>query len=168
MKNRKNRNIRFILCLALAAVTVCAACAGVTGAYFTTYTTARGGAAVYALSKIDIPEENVTNLEKDITLHNDGTHECWARVLILCPEGYGIRLVDGTGWSHTAGDDYWYYNSVLPAGATTGHALKVWINVPEGAQEDFNVVVIEECVPVQYAENGDVLPADWNLAATRE
>ncbi|MFR0951711.1 MAG: hypothetical protein ACLSGK_02295 [Lachnospiraceae bacterium] len=59
------------------------------------------------------------------------------------------------GW--TAGDDgYWYYDEVLPAGKETKTELNIKYTFPSGDDkpEEFNIVVIQECTPVLYKEDG--------------
>ena len=75
---------------------------------------------------------------------------------------------DGTQW--TIGDDgYWYYESVLPAGETTKQELNISYQFPsgDGKASEFNVVVIQECTPVLFDENGNAY-ADWNHAVTAD
>ena len=169
MKNMLSRRRVISVALAILALLLLAvSSAGIVHAYFTTYTTADGSHTVFAWSEVEIHEQ-VSNLSKSIQLQNTGKHECWARVLVLYPEGYSITKTSGNGWSEAAdGSGYWYYNSILPAGATTPVALTVEIQVPgkvseEDLQKEFNVVVIEECVPVLYNEDGTPKPADWSL-----
>ena len=155
-----------LLCSALVLVMILTASSGVTGAYFTTYTMAKGGATVHAGAEIDVPKEEVNPMEltKDISLTNIGTHDCWARVRIIWPEGYDVSdIYLSRRWEHTEGDEYWYYTSILePGESTPEHSLKVKIKVPYGAQEDFNVVVIEECVPVLNYTNPEYTDAIWD------
>ncbi|MDO5445343.1 MAG: hypothetical protein Q4F31_06975 [Eubacteriales bacterium] len=169
MNKSVSRSGRLTVVLAvLALVLLVASSVGIAHSYFTTYTTADGGHTVFAKSQIEI-HEGVKNLSKSIQLENTGRHECWARVLVVYPEGYKVTKSSGTDWSEAAdGSGYWYYNKILPAGATTPVALTVEIEVPdtvsdEDLQKQFNVVVIEECVPVLYNEDGTPKPADWSL-----
>ena len=169
----KNKLQAFILCSALVLVMILTASSGVTGAYFTTYTMAKGGATVRAGAEIDVPEETVdpVNLIKDISVENIGKTDCWARVRIICPEDYKVIWTRDPIWQHSDGDEYWYYTSILRPGETTrgqGHPLRVQIDVPDGAQEDFNVVVIEECVPVLNYTNPEYTDAIWDKPAKVE
>ena len=61
-------------------------------------------------------------------------------------------------WSQ-GDDEYWYYSEIVPAGGKTS-VLNAKINVPADFEDDFNVVVIQECTPVQFDENGKAY-ADW-------
>ena len=62
---------------------------------------------------------------------------------------------------------YWYYDDVLPAGKTTEQELNITYKFPEGNDkpEEFNIVVIQECTPVLYKEDGTPY-ADWNHVIT--
>lgn len=58
---------------------------------------------------------------------------------------------------------YWCYDDVLPAGKTTEQELNITYKFPEGDDkpEEFNIVVIQECTPVLYDNDGTPY-ADWN------
>lgn len=140
-------------------------------AYFTTYTEVSGRRTVHARTELDIVED-VSGLTKSITLKNTGKYECWARALVLYPDGYTLRISDEAAayWeARPAENGTWYvYKDVLPAGGTTAAPLVVGIEVPgnvpyEELKKEFNVVVISECVPVLYNENGSARIADWDL-----
>lgn len=100
--NKKN------LCLAAAALTLTAGLSvGSAMAYFTTYATASGGGTVSLGSTTIIPEEEVVNMEKRISVKNTGDYECFVRVKVLAGDKYKDGLVftpdaEGT-WS--IGDD---------------------------------------------------------------
>ena len=70
------------------------------------------------------------------------------------------------GWTD-GGDGYWYYNDVLQAGQTTEKELNITYKFPSGDQkpEEFNVVVIQECTPILYDEDGNAY-ADWDNVVT--
>ena len=160
MKKLDWKRILFCAVALIAAGMTAAGSAGVTGAYFTTYTTVSGTKRVYAEPEIKkIPDEDVENLEKTIYVENLGDQPCWARVLIVCPEGYTVSKTGGNSWHLENG--YWYYSSVVPAHGSALETLKVEIQVPSGSKEDFSVVVIEQCVPVVYRSDGKTEPADW-------
>ena len=52
---------------------------------------------------------------------------------------------------------YWYYDKVLPAGKKTETELNIKYTFPSvnDKPEEFNIVVIQECTPVLYDENGN-------------
>lgn len=135
-------------------------------AYFTTYVSSGGGGAVSLGTSTAIHEE-VTDMTKHVQIENTSENDCFVRVKVFT--GTTVSYApEGDGW--TEGEDgYWYYGSILEgrrADAETGpmtSVLDVKIEVPEGFEEDdFNVVVIQECVPVFYDDNGEPY-ADWNV-----
>jgi hypothetical protein len=58
----------------------------------------------------------------------------------------------GAGWAEGA-DGYWYYSGIVPAGGKT-EELTVSIQPKDGLAQDYDVIVIQECAPVLYDENG--------------
>ncbi len=128
-------------------------------AYFTTYASAGGGAALSLGHSTEI-EENFENWTKDIVITNTGNVDCYVRVKVLAGSQFTIDF-SGDGWSDGE-DGYWYYaNSIAPDEATG--SLLAAITLPEDFMEDFNVAVVQECTPVQYDADGNPYP-DWDLA----
>lgn len=136
-------------------------------AYFTSYTPSYGGWTLYDRTEIEIHEQ-VKNMEKSVSVENTGDVPCWVRTLLVAPVGYTLS-VSGSDWVERGG--FWYYTQPLPVGASTpapdsGSSLKVGITVPDVGrdelQREFNVVVLSECVPVTYNENGKPDPATWD------
>ena len=118
-------------------------------AYFTTYASAKGGYELQAGTETEI-EEKIEELTKHIRIVNTGEGDCL------------VRVKDNSGKWSLGGDGYWYYQDVLPPGETTGE-LAATIEVPEGMEgmmDSFDVVVIQECVPVFYREDGTPY-GDW-------
>ena len=80
-------------------------------------------------------------------------------------EPFEINYTDvggGSGSWSLGENDFWYYSGILAPGETTG-ALDAKIEVPGDYDKDsFNVVVIQECTPVLYDENGSPY-ADWSM-----
>lgn len=138
-------------------------------AYFTTYVKAKGGYEITLGSETEI-EEKVKDMTKEITISNTGKTDCYVRVKVFCGSQLDIKFsgaVDNKGNDYwTLGDDgYWYYKDVLPAGSKS-EVLKAKIEVPEDYKDTFNVVVVQECTPVQYNADGtavDPAKADWNV-----
>ena len=115
-------------------------------AYFTTYATAGGGVKMNMGFTTTVPDEKIDEKGKHVTIINKGDYDCFVRVKAFAPVALTYLAPDG-GWQ--AGDDgYWYYES------------------DEKASE-FNVVVIQECTPVLFDENGNAY-ADWNHAVTAD
>ena len=136
-------------------------------AYFTTYSTAGGGVTMNMGFTETIPNEEVDENGKHITITNTGNYDCFVRVKAFAPVELTYNAPDG-GWTD-GGDGYWYYDEVLPAGETTSHELNITYKFPSGDEkpEEFNIVVIEECTPVLYQEDGTPY-ADWNHVITSD
>lgn len=134
-------------------------------AYFTTYSTAGGGVTMNMGFTETIPNEEVDENGKHITITNTGDYDCFVRVKAFAPVDLTYNAPDG-GWTD-GGDGYWYYGEVLPAGETTGKELNITYKFPSGDEkpDEFNIVVIEECTPVLYQEDGTPY-ADWNHVIT--
>ncbi len=164
MKNWKRKAALFVCALTAVA----AANVNTASAYFTARTEARGGYDVEAKEVKVIPDEQVSDLQKTITVKNTGEADCWARVKVLSGSLFDITYGAGAGWSEGTADDYWYYDKVLKSGEsataiTASISIKGEVDKDEFMSE-FNVVVITECTPVLYDENGQQY-ANWELAA---
>lgn len=134
-------------------------------AYLTGSSTVGGSVPVEPLKMTTIITEPVDGLTKSITVsRQEGSTPVWTRVLIVKGETFGIEPNPGTGWSQ--GDDgWWYYDGVLDEDNPSTTPLDVTItDVPEGTLdgEYFDVVVIYECTPVLYKDDGTPY-ADWSL-----
>jgi len=129
-------------------------------AYFTTYVSA-GGSQVVRLGSTTEIHEDVSQMTKRISIENaSAENDCFVRVKVFYGGDLEVVYSDAeNNWQEGEGG-YWYYQPILPAAQmTTG--LDVKINVPEGYDKDgFNVVVIQECTPVVYDEEGNPT-ADW-------
>ncbi len=134
-------------------------------AYFTTYATAQGGVKMNMGFTETVPNEEVDEKGKHVTIKNTGDYDCFVRVRAFAPVELSYKAPDG-GWTD-GGDGYWYYNEILPAGQTTKTELNISYEFPSGDQkpEEFNVVVIQECTPILYDEDGNAY-ADWNKVVT--
>lgn len=131
-------------------------------AYFTTYASAEGGYTLSLGSKTEI-EENVEAMTKHIAIRNTGDADCYVRVKVFCGEQFELQFSGEEGQWTQKEDGYWYYNEIVPAGAQTSELLAK-IVVPEEYKDNFDVIVIQECAPVVYDENGNPT-VDWNLKA---
>ena len=130
-------------------------------AYFTTYSTAGGGVKMnMGFTKTD-PNEQIKSDGKHVTISNIGKYDCFVRVKAFAPVKLTYSAPKG-GWTDR-GDGYWYYDEVLPAGQTTDPELVISYEFPSGDDkpEEFNVIVIQECTPVLYDEDGNP-DANWN------
>lgn len=139
-------------------------------AYFTTYVSAGGSQIVHMGAQTEI-EEDVTDMTKHISIRNASQiNDCYVRVKVFYAGPFEVTFADrsesGNLWTYSEADGYWYYGPILPAGGTT-EILDVKIgDLPEDFDRDsFNVVVIQECTPVVYDEDGNPT-ADWDTVYT--
>lgn len=146
----------------LAAALILGLAADSSLAYFTTYATAKGSLPITLGHRSEI-EEKFEDWKKEITIANTGEVDCYVRVKVFAGEAFTLEYTPGQKWSKGA-DGYWYYEDIVPVGGRTEQTLTVSITLPEGQAASFNVVVIQECTPVLYHENGTPY-ADWTLAA---
>ncbi len=163
------KRYRKIIALSAAALGMTAALhVGDAMAYFTTYVSSAGGGTVSLGTSTLIHEDPVVNMTKQIMVENTSENPCFVRVGVF--SGSIIRFSQAEGESNwSEGDDgYWYYGPILEGKSPdeeTGpmtEVLNVEIDVPEGYdRDDFNVVVVQECTPVVYDDEGRP-SADWN------
>lgn len=139
-------------------------------AYFTTYVSAGGSHVVRLGSQTEIHEE-LSAMTKHISITNTSPiNDCFVRVKVFyggyLNVSYQDKSENGNLWTFNQEDGYWYYGPILPAGAST-EILDVKIgDLPEDFdKESFNVVVIQECTPVVYGEDGKAT-ADWSTVYT--
>ena len=161
------------ICLAAAAITLTGTLAvGSACAYFTTYSTAKGSVKFNMGYTETTPHEQVEQGKKIVTIENTGDYDCFVRVKAFA--GVDVQDQDpltysGSNWSPGDGG-YYYYSEVLPAKG--GKSTALTINVSEVLKEvdeehDMNVIVIQECTPVQYDGDGNPY-ADWSVAFTTD
>mgnify|MGYP000165704535 FL=1 len=159
MKKKFNKKS---LCLAAAALALTAGLSVDSAmAYFTTYTTAAGDVTISLGSTVTIPEEKVSDWTKHIVIKNTGDYECYVRVKVFAGEKYqdGLHYQKGDKWTGGENRDYCYYSDIVPAGGET-EELQVKIDSKD-SEEEFNVIVVQECTPVLYDNEGKPY-ADWN------
>ena len=157
-----------LLIMAAAALALTGTLAvGSAMAYFTTYTTAGGGVTMNMGFTETIPNETVDKDGKHVTIKNTGDYDCFVRVKAFAPMEL-TYTADPDKWE-AKNDGYWHYKEVLPAKKSTSTELNISYKFPEGKDkpEEFNIVVIQECTPVLYDENGNPY-ADWNHVITTE
>ncbi|MEE1102143.1 MAG: hypothetical protein U0K86_11805 [Agathobacter sp.] len=159
--NRITHSNRVIAAIALSSV-VLISTVSITesSAYFTTYATAQGSLPI-TLGPTTKVREKFKDWTKSIQVENTGKVSVFARVKIFAGSQFTITA-NGTNWSK--GDDgYWYYSNPIDVGELTD-SIDVYIKVPENVEASFDVVVVQECVPVEYDEFGNAIPstsADW-------
>ena len=151
--------------LLAAAVTLTASLSvGSALAYFTTYCTAKGSVTMnMGFTDTDI-DEYVKN-GKHIKIRNTGDYDCFVRVKAFAPDDVALSQEDTTKehWTYNESDRYWYYNGVLSAEQETE---ELWIQYTldaNSAADEFNIIVVYECTPVIYDDNGNPY-ADWDNA----
>lgn len=154
------------LCLAAAALTLTAGVSvGSAMAYFTTYATTSGGAAISLGGTTIVPEEDVSAMTKHISVKNTGDYECFVRVKVLAGSKYQDGLVftpDAEGHWSSKEDGYYYCDQRIQPGETSA-VFDVKIDTKD-SKEDFNVIVVQECTAVLYDEEGNAY-ADWTRIA---
>lgn len=132
-------------------------------AYFTTYVSAGGSEVIRLGAQTEIHEE-VEKMIKHIQIENTSDNDCFVRVKVLWGTTFlnvSITDKDGSGNWYDGGDGYWYYKPVLKAHQLTS-VLDAKIELPDGFDKDsFNVIVLHECIPVVYDDNGN---PDWQLS----
>ena len=163
-----NKNKKIICLVAVACVLLVGIFVKDAMAYFTTYVLTEGREVLnlgFTQTKI---EEEIEDGKKIVVIRNTGTADCYVRVRAVVAEQYKGALSDAEpdgadNWTAKKGDFY-EYKSVLKAGEAT---TPLYINIstittkPGQDAADFNVIVIQECTPVLYDENGNTY-AGWS------
>lgn len=160
---------RKCLCLAAAAAVLAAGPAvGRAMAYFTANAQASGGVTLNMNFTEIIPEEEIVNREKQISITNMGAVECYVRVKVLTGAAYQELLTykyAPEAWEQQGDDGYFYYKEIVPPEGRTDTLFAGLVGVEaealENGLEDFNVIVAAECTPVLYHEDGSPY-ADWD------
>ena len=130
------------------------------------YTVASGGLKIKLGNTTIIPDEEVVNMEKRIAVTNTGDMDCFVRVKVFAGNKYqpGLKFTPDAEGTWSQGDDgYYYCSQIIPAGETS-NTFNVKIDDMD-SEDDFNIIVVQECTAVLYDENGKALSADWNMIA---
>ena len=160
MKRKKSHVSRMTLLAAVALVIASAGAVQTSLAYFTTYATAKGSHEL-ALGTQTTLHEEIKDMEKHIRIENTGGIDCYVRVKVFAGSTVGLSFA-ADGWRQET-DGYWYYNDIVAPGASSS-TMVVSIKGPEDEDmETFNVVVVQECTPVLYDEDGNPY-ADWAMS----
>lgn len=162
-----NKLSKKTICLAAAALALTGTLAvGSAYAYFTTYSEAKGN-VVFELGETHTePHEEVIGGKKIVSIENTGDYDCYIRIRAYAGNNYNLTYEDGGSdkWYEGEGG-YWYYKDILTVGS---FSEKVNVILPQELlkdvtdEKDLNVIVIQECTPVQYDDNGEPY-ADWNV-----
>lgn len=149
-----------------AATLICMSSVKDANAFFTTYVTAKGGYEVSYMRETHM-EEQFENWNKYVTVTSkEGSIPVYVRVKAFSGELYELSYA-GEGWKYVEADGYYYYDRPLYGGETT-KALRIFIdNIPVNPEheQNFNVIVIYETIPVQYDEQNEWIQpekADWS------
>lgn len=163
---KKSWNKKTICLAAAALILTIGVSIGNSMAYFTTYVAAAGGVKVSMGSTETIPVEDVINGQKHIQVQNRGDYDCFVRIKVFTGTEHqdGLKYSDHSGKWTPGLDGYYYYSDILPVGGLTE---KLFVSIGFEDKEDaeaFHVIVVQECTPVSYDENG-VPYADWSKVA---
>lgn len=158
------------LALAIVAVMlVLGMSVGTARSYFTDTTTAEGSVPISPTPTTIITEENGPGTKTIRIKNTSETAPVWVRARVYAADVLGADA-SGTNWSGQIVG--WYdYSEPLPAGAET-EPLNVTFTLtrgydetenPTGARNDdeYNIVVVYESIPVSYDADGNELPANW-------
>ena len=139
-------------------------------AYFTANDQAPGG-VLLNLSQSDMRvNESFQNWTKTVQLENTsatGT-PCYSRIKIFGPDTAKLKYEYGAKWS-LGKDGYYYYSDVLWKKGDVTDEFKIKIDkqpLIEGKGIEFDVIVVQESVPVKYKEDGSTY-ADWTMDITK-
>ena len=152
------------ICLIAAAVLLTGTLAVKSAyAYFTTYCSAQGGVQFDMGYTQTIPHEEIDGTTKVVSVENVGDYECYVRVKAFAGEGT-LSYSDESGKWTAGADGYYYYSDILAPEETTGTITIDVSSVVEKVDEEheMNVIVVQECTPVQYEEDGTPY-ADWTV-----
>ena len=159
---KKHYNKKILSLAAAALVLTAGVSAGKAMAYFTTYAEASGSAVLNLGTTTTIPDEEVKDWVKHVTIENTGEYECYVRARAYAGAEYNLDYITGD-W-RDGGDGWYYYATPLQPGERTS---ELQIKIDKGnAAEEFNVIVVQEHTPVRYNEDGPY--AQWTAAAGTE
>jgi hypothetical protein len=162
---KKSLNKKIICLAAVAALLVAGLKVESSLAYFTTYSTAEGGAKIsLGSSKTELIEE-VSDWTKRVQVENTGERPCYVRIQAF--SGKELSYSDENGKWTKGSDGCYYYSEILEAGARS-EVLKIEIKgISEDTADSFNVIVLQESTPVLYNDEGEPY-ADWDLTVSSE
>ena len=156
----KKANKRFLLAICAVTLSLCVT-VGVAFAYFTDYEMARG-TAVVKLSGQTVINEEFEDLDKVISVLNNGEGDVIVRVGIYGPDEMKYEF-DRGDWYHSETDGFWYYKHVLHAGSSTS-PLKVLVEgIPVGeATAEMDITVVHESLPLAAGDDEYyIVPDGW-------
>ena len=161
----KKANKRILLIICAITLSLCVT-VGAAFAYFTDYEVARGTAAL-KLSGQTVIDEEFEDLNKIVTILNNGKGDAIVRVGIYGPDEMEYDY-DPNDWYQSEADGFWYYKHVLPAKSDSSSGktspLKVIVgNIPVTDQNaDMDITVVHESVPLAAGDDGYyIVPEGW-------
>lgn len=163
---RKKFNKKHVILASAALALTAALTVGSAMAYFTDYTEASGEVVMdMGFTKTELIDE-IKPDGKHVAIKNTGDYDCYVRVAIFAEEAIGETTVSGSDWNKNG--DYWEYTSVLKPGDSTSELLVTYdLRKVEEKVEEVDIVVVSECSPVYYDQNGNPKP-DWDYKVTEE
>lgn len=160
--NKKHSQKRWAFALAcLAFAVLLAPAAGRAMAYFTNYTVTQGSQQLGSFTTTTEVTEVVNDNKKTVSVKNTGSVACFVRVRALAGEQFTITPDEGTVGEWTKDGGWWVYQPVLEPGAATSELTFTITWDGKEVTGDFNVIVLEECVPARYDPDGTPRP-DWD------
>ena len=135
---------------------------GTAMAYFTDTTTATGSRTVSVVYGAT-PEEDISGTTKYIRLTAvEGSLPVYVRARAY--SAFEVKYTGDAGWVD-GGDGWWYYTDPIEDKEDSNRTTRLIaaIQFPEAEEGAANVIVITEYTPVQYGEDGNALPADFDM-----
>ena len=139
------------------------------GAYFTTYAEAGCGMRIDLGAETELQERFSVWTKHISIVSKEDSEPVFVRVKAFCGSAYQLVYSDASSKWSLGEDGYYYYQDILYGKETTEElSIKIQTeqdgilsNLPADANPaDFNVIVVYECTPVRYRENGEPY-ADW-------
>lgn len=160
--------------IGLVAAALCvAALTGTALAYFSDKTTAFGERPITLGYSTEI-NEDMSDLDKSISVVNTGQTEVMVRVQLFYSNANGVTVTvaGADGWTEDtdadSGAHVWHYDRVLAPGTSTP-VLKATVKADlDQLPANFDVVVVSQSSPVAYDSNGNAYGYDWANASNNE
>ena len=156
---------RSYILAAIAVVLTLAAFIGMASAFFTTYARTKGYQPVNQWERTEIMEPKLVEWTKHIVIRSaEGSEPCYIRAKAISGVTYPLDYTLGEGWSGPDEEGWYYYAPIVNAEGETTELLAHIGGIPEEAAAgvELNVIVVSECTPVLYTEDGTAY-ADWSM-----
>ncbi len=169
------KNKWFLLLLAL--VLVIGAGVKSTYAYFTTYSTAKGGYVIHMGNETEI-EEKALGAKKEISIKNTGDYPVFVRVKVFAGSNITVNpSFSSACWEKRTedGKDVYYYLKTLEGHTSTSETgtvedglLRFDLEIPKDENvkegDEVNVVIVYESVPAVFKGSGTDAVPDFDTA----